>query len=394
MVFIMNKRPVDARYAYTYETDDAALAVEDILRQLELESCKKRSMVGILTCHYEFVHSGVVRAVCEALPFDVVGITTTAQAVGDECDILLLTLTVLEGDDVEFAVACSEPLSGDIDSIIGDTYNRAAASYGARPALMLTYAPLLLQYAGDQYVDILDRASGGVPNFGSLSMDDTTVFDKCYTIYNGECRHDTLAVILIYADIQPKFHVGLVSGEHMLSNPAVITRSEGNLLKEVDGMPFIKYAESLGLVENGALKPNIHLLVFVLNNNDGTPEVGKVLININERGECVCGGYMPEGSTMRLSLLHTDEVVSTAAETASAAVNDGGNSVALVFSCNTRNIVLGADFRLEYDAVRKAAGDRLSFCASLSGGEICPYIMPGGAVKNRFHNNSFIMCTF
>ena len=57
--------------AWTAEVDDDKLAVEQIKSQLGLEGGLLRNTVGIVACHYEFVLSGILKAICEALPFDV-----------------------------------------------------------------------------------------------------------------------------------------------------------------------------------------------------------------------------------------------------------------------------------------------------------------------------------
>jgi hypothetical protein len=55
---------IKAITARTTEVDDAELAAKQLLEQINAVGLKKHS-VGIIACHYEFVYSGVAKAVCE-----------------------------------------------------------------------------------------------------------------------------------------------------------------------------------------------------------------------------------------------------------------------------------------------------------------------------------------
>ena len=52
--------------------DDLDVAREEILAQLKDKKLLKHS-VGIIGCHYDYVEYGVVKAISEALPFDIIG---------------------------------------------------------------------------------------------------------------------------------------------------------------------------------------------------------------------------------------------------------------------------------------------------------------------------------
>ena len=64
--------------------------------------------VGILTCHTEFIESGVMQYISENLPFDLVGSTTSSQAVNDEAGDLMLTIFIITADDVRFKPGITE----------------------------------------------------------------------------------------------------------------------------------------------------------------------------------------------------------------------------------------------------------------------------------------------
>lgn len=380
--------------AYTLEIDERELAVEEILGQLDLEKKLLKNAVGIINCHQEFVHSKVVKALCDALPFDTVGVTTTGQAVNGKMGILTLTLMVLTSDQIEFLTTCSQPLSEELDGPLRAACLEGCSRVGERPDLILAFAPLLLQYSGDQYVELLDEASGGAPLFGTMSVEDDGSYQNCFTIYNGECQRDTFALVFLSGGIRPDFFIATLSDQNILSAPALITASDRNVIKEINGFPFLNFLEGLGVAENGKMISGHQLLLFMIDNQDGTPPVGKLLIKVDENGYGVCGGDMPKGKRLSLAVLTKKDVLKTTWETVGEARGLKDKSVFMTFSCNTRNIALGSDIYAEFETVDQIIGSGEPYLAALSGGEICPYVDENGRIYNRFHNNSFIICNF
>ena len=68
-------------HAHTFEIDNLDIAVTEILEQLNMKENLLSNSIGIMSCYYEFIESGVVAAICDALPFDVIGMTSSRQAV-------------------------------------------------------------------------------------------------------------------------------------------------------------------------------------------------------------------------------------------------------------------------------------------------------------------------
>ncbi|MDR0929065.1 MAG: hypothetical protein LBM74_05050, partial [Oscillospiraceae bacterium] len=63
--------------AYTDEIDEIDVAVAAIRAQLGDDCPGGAHALGLLACHVEFVHSGVAAAVAAAMPFPVVGLTSS-----------------------------------------------------------------------------------------------------------------------------------------------------------------------------------------------------------------------------------------------------------------------------------------------------------------------------
>jgi len=147
--------------AYTTELDDEKAAIEQVMSRLGSLDGLLKNTIGVMACHYEFVLSGIYKAVCEALPFEVFGTISSAQSVPGESGSLLMTLTVMTSDDVEFVGTVTPSLMTEPARVIADSYK--AVCRIEKPALALIFAPFILQNCGDDYVNVLRRHQAACP---------------------------------------------------------------------------------------------------------------------------------------------------------------------------------------------------------------------------------------
>ena len=377
--------------AHTTELDDEKLAIEQIKSQLGIESGLMKNTIGIVACHYEFVISGMFRKICEALPFDVVGTISSAQSVRDGFGSLFLALTLMTSDEVEFVKVLTPSLLSEPGQVIADSYG--AASRSKKPALILTFAPFILQNCGDEYVNVLTEASGGAPCFGTIAVDDTLDFANCFVLADGGHYRDQMAMLLIYGDIHPKFYVANISESKMLEKNAVVTKSMGPVLMEVNGRPVFDYFNDLGLVEASEKQYALSSLPFLLDYNDKTPKVSKIFVMLSPEKYAICAGAMPEGSTLYMATTDKEDVILTTGRSLDMILEDiNGASALLAYSCVSRAMTLGSDQFKEMELVDQKIGAKLPFMMANSGGEICPTQIFGNKAINRFHNNAFIAC--
>jgi hypothetical protein len=379
--------------ASTESIDDTQAAVAEIKKQLDPEHTLLKNTVGVIACHYEFALSGAVKVICENLPFDVAGTITSAQAINTRSGALLLTLMVLTSDDVSFRTALTPSLRGSPVRAIEETYRNVSG--GERPALIYTFAPFLLENSGDEYVNVLSKVSGGAPCFGTLAVDDTPDFRECYMLYNGGHYRDKMSMILVYGKVNPQFFIATISEDKILDKPALITSSEGHILKELNGRPVVEYFKDLGLTRASETNYAMSSLPFMLDYGDGTPPVSKVFVGLNENRHAICAGAMPEGATLYLGVFDKADVLLTTRKAIQAAL--GGNAAPsgmLIYSCISRNMCLGSDLFAELELIQNAVGEKAPLMMAYSGGEICPTRMHESSAINRFHNNAFILCVF
>jgi hypothetical protein len=376
--------------ASTEHIDDLKAAGEDIRGQIEGKLLK--NSVGIIACHYEFVLSGAVKAICGDLPFEVTGAITSFHTDGRRAATLLLSVMVITSDDLAFRTILTPSLKGGgAGKIIEKTY---AEEVKEKPSLILPFAPFMVENSGDEYVNVLSEVSGGVPCFGTLAVDDTSDFRECYMLYNGEHYRDRMSLILVYGNITPRFFLAAISEKKIVDKPALITRSEGHVIKEINGRPVTEYFQSMGLTKASETSYAMTSLPFMIDYRDGTPPVSRVFIALNENKEAICAGAMPEGVNLYLGVFDKSDVLVTSREAIRNALGNGEAHGILIYSCLSRSMSLGSDQFAEIDLIKKEIGGKLPFLLAYSGGEICPTMVSEGSAVNRFHNNTFIACVF
>ena len=330
--------------AHTLEMDEPGVAVADILGQLNLAEGLRKNAVGIMTCHADFLDSGVVKAVCDSLPFDVIGITTLGAATNQAADLEILTISVLTSDDVAFSAVLTNSLETEQEAPIKAACAAAKAALppaspgsSPEPSLVLAYAPLLNHVGGERLVRLVDAALGGTPLFGTLACDHNFDFRDSQVIYNGEAYRDRLALAMLAGPVKWRFLTISVPEEKAEKQNAIITESEGNVVKKVNELPVLDYLETLGLTREAGLEGSKSIPV-ILDYNDGTPPVARCFYMISPEGHAVCGGEMPTGATFALSSMEPEDVILSAEQILDRVLAGEQSTGMLVISCIVRSV--------------------------------------------------------
>jgi hypothetical protein len=374
--------------ACTSEVDDSEAAVAEILEQLALENRLLKNSVGIIACYSEFIETGVVEALCKRLPFDVVGCTTLGNSACGSYGLELLSISVLTSDDVVFSAVMSDPISGEnIIPPLTAAYN--AGRQGKQPDFILVYAPLMTSLGGSVIFNGINTVTGGRPMFGSFSCDHTPQFTESRVIKNGEAAKDTVAMILMFGTVNPKFYVTAIPEKSILRHTAVITESEGTLLKRVNGVSLLEYLRTLGINNQEEVLPSVPLLI---NYHDGTDLVAVAMYSTTPEGYVICAGDVPVNATVSIGSMDYYGIMETARTTVGKIPNNGEINGILIYPCLSRNIALVPNTEDEMKSVFELIGGKYPYQLSYSGGEICPLFNEEGVPVNHIHNFSFALC--
>jgi len=379
---------------YTYEMDNHQIALAEIKAQLDEKITLLEHSVGIVMCYTEFINTGVLKYLCDNLPFDVVGVTTASQAVNSEHGELILTMFVITADDVWFKAGATECLAEGIAGPTRTAYHQAAQGAADLPGLALVFPPLILKYAADDYVDIWEELIPHTPLFGTLAIDDTISFEGSETIYNGFTSKTAMSFVLCYGNIHPRFSVAVLPEDNIMPYKAEVTRANGPFVHEINNRNAYQYFAELGFASDGAPTESFLFVPFMIDlrkrdDYDGIP-VLRGLSSFMEDGTAIFRGNVDENSIFNLSSFSDRDVISTTLLQVEKVNSLPDVNGVLSFSCIIRRMVLGINPYLELETFQDNMDSQTPFMMGYAGGEICPTSVREGIPVNRFHNYSFV----
>jgi hypothetical protein len=381
--------------AHTSEMDFVDDAVSEVLQQLGFEEEIPESAVGIVTCHTEFVKTGVVKALCARLPFPVAGCTTLGSASGGEEGHQFLAISVLTGDDVEFSAALSETIPPeDIGPPIQDAYDRALAGLSAPdPVLALAFTPFMSNVDGMRFFNQIDRCCGDTPLYGTASCSGNPDMSGSLTIWNGDAKPDVMSIILIRGNLKPRFFVTAFADDRMGKRKGTITDTEASLIKTVDGIPTLDFLEQCGISKETVIKARASVPV-VLDYEDGSAPIACGIYNSTPEGHIQLGANVSVGAKLSVGMQDRNGILFTAESVLRRILDETKACGILMFPCLSRSLMLGPDSEAELRLAVKEIGDAAPYHIAYAAGEICPVYTEDGVARNRFHNFTFTACVF
>jgi hypothetical protein len=386
--------------AFSMEPDNPEKVAGDILGQLDLEHKLLKNSIGLLFGYVDFIDSGAVKALCSKLPFDVLGCTSQGFALHQAAEEIMLAVMVLTSGEAEFSAALSSPLTpqADTDACITSLYRRAAAPLTGSPSLIFMYPPLSYAVMTDRVLEALDRESGGVPVFGTISVDVTTKIRTPLSIFNGEACQDQIPLLIVTGAGKLKFFLVALPKQANLHQQAVVTGVDGNRIITLDDGPALHYLKKIGLAQEGGSADVMYAFPIEVNFHDGNPPRMFAIYSINPDGSLTCGGPIPVGSTLCISSIGSDLVLETAAHIINQIKGEWGKNKEycglIISACFSRNIVL-PDPAEEMTLVHSQLKDLpVPYLFLYAGGEYCPKYTETGLAVNGFHQYTIIACLF
>lgn len=208
--------------------------------------------------------------------------------------------------------------------------------------------------------------SGGLAGDGSL-------FQKTFVIGKEGISSQQVVALGLYGDV--KISSGSFGGWEPFGVARKVTRSEGNLLFELDGQPALDlYKSYLGdyaadLPASGLLFP----FEMLGQNHDAKGLIRTILAVDEEQGSLTLAGNIEEQGYLRLMHANVDNLIDGAEEAAQKAQHPStSDSLALLVSCVGRKLVMGDEVDEEVEVVRTVLGAKCCVTGFYSYGEICP----------------------
>lgn len=221
---------------------------------------------------------------------------------------------------------------------------------------------------------------------GGLCGDDAR-FEKTLASYNESPKEGEIITIGFYGDnFEASFSI--YGGWTPFGPERLITKSDGNILYEIDGKPALDlYKTYLG--EKAKELPG-SALIYPLNvkSQENDQSFVRTILNIDEENNAmILAGDVPERSSVQLMMTNMDSIAA-ASETAATRAMEGRNSppqLALLISCIGRKLVLDQRVEEEVEEVMNVIGDQVVISGMYSYGEIAPFY---GERTCKLHNQT------
>jgi len=201
-------------------------------------------------------------------------------------------------------------------------------------------------------------------------------FQKTWVLRHGKPQAGVVSAVGLYGERCRVGH-GSKGGWDIFGPERLVTRSEGNVLYELDGQPALQlYKEYLG--ERAAGLPATALLFPLSIRADGDDKrIVRTILAVDEASQTMTfAGDVPQGSRAQLMRANFDRLVDGAGEAAlmaNAADEPDGDTLSIAISCVGRRLVLGERTEEELEAALQVLPSRTQQVGFYSYGELSPY---------------------
>ncbi|MBI1287543.1 MAG: hypothetical protein GC178_08175 [Flavobacteriales bacterium] len=232
-----------------------------------------------------------------------------------------------------------------------------------------------------------------VPCTGGLAGDAAN-FEKTLVGLDGPPKENLIVAVGFYgSDIEVGY--GSVGGWDNFGAERLVTRSEGNVLYELDGQSALElYKMYLG--DKASELPGSALLFPLgLKFDEESDTIVRTVLGVDEeQNSMTFAGDIPEGCYVRLMKANFDKLIEGANLAAEHTTQKGGGSgekLALLISCVGRKLILGQRIDEEVEAVQSVLGNGTTITGFYSYGEISPVVE---SARCELHNQTMTITTF
>jgi hypothetical protein len=275
----------------------------------------------------------------------------------------------------------------------GSDAARAIAKALVRPGLRHVLALCDgLKVNGSAFAHSLrDALPAGVCATGGLAGD-ADRFVETLVCANDSGRRARVIGVGLYGEAL-RIGYGSLGGWDSFGPARLVTRSQGNVLLELDGQSALALYKSYLGEHAGQLPGSALLFPLLLEDPSGRDGLVRTVLAVDEAaGSMTFAGDIPQGAHARLMKANFDRLVDGACDSASASarrLNGVPAELALLISCVGRKLVLRQRVEEEVEAVRDVLPHAV-LTGFYSYGELCPQ---GSVGSCELHNQTMTITT-
>lgn len=296
-----------------------------------------------------------------------------------------VTATAIDFEKSEYIIKTSNVLNTDLDSFkTGKELVEQFPLQGLKFILVVSEGSFI---NGSQLTEGMKSvAPENVLITGGL-CGDSERFEKTIASYNEEPKEGEIIAIGLYGE-SLEISFSIFGGWTPFGPERIVTKSEGNILFELDDKPALDlYKQYLG--DKAKELPSAALLYPLNVKSEGENQsIVRSILNIDEgKNAMIMAGDIPVGSNVQLMMTNIDNIANASEMAVRGASKDRlkDSELALLISCIGRKLVLDQRVEEEVEEVVNIIGDIPTVCGFYSYGEIAPF---NGESSCRLHNQT------
>lgn len=313
--------------------------------------------------------------------------------------VMLLSLP----QDVYYSTACVKDIKTKTPLSAGRELGEKLL-YGfkdVRRDLSIIFSDGLIQDGSNLIYGLQERLGKSFPLVG-VSAADNLRFLRTYLYFNQEIFNDAACGILLGGKLN--FGLGIKHGWKPLGKPRTVTRSQGNIIWEIDNEPAVKIYEEYLACRVSELRKELKRISILYPIGMYLPGEKEYLLrnilSIGKDGSLHFQGDIFQGSLIRL-MIGTKESCLAATRQASeeAKKNLSGsvrelrktNNCVLVFNSVSRYMLLKREAEKELQIIKESMGENTPIIGLYTYGEQAPLMAVSYKGQSYFHNQTIVI---
>jgi len=316
-------------------------------------------------------------------------VTSTAGNIfGEELldDVIIATCIQFNYTEVDTISMSFENRTGlEIGESLGEKINGDETAY----VLLLCTSGINV---GNLLKGLNEKLEGKISVSGGVAGDNYK-FEKTLVGLNGEVGENRLVAVVFKGDRLSTYH-GSKGGWDTFGPARKVTKSDGNILYEIDGKPALElYKTYLGDKSNELPGAALHFPLAIVDPKTKEYIVRGVQNTMGEENALVLFGDVKENDTIQLMKANFDRVIEGAVDSAKQAssIDLGEPDFSILISCVARRLVLDQLVEEELSEARNFLGKKTTICGFYSYSELSPVV---GDDACHLHNQTMTITSF
>ena len=314
--------------------------------------------------------------------------STAGEIMGDQVKDYSVAVTAIEFEKSSFIIKRANILQ----------HNQDAQSLGVDliktlPSKNLKHVFVVSEGHYGNGSSLIEGIESALPNDVALTggmCGDGARFEKTLTSYKEDPKEGEVIAIGFYGETL-EITFASCGGWLPFGPERIITKSDGNILFEIDGKPALDmYKKYLGDKATDLTQNSLFYPLNVKAEGKKYPVVRTVLKTDDTNHSMILTGDVPEGSKVQLMMASVNGIATGAYEAAQLAMKNRKKSpeVAILVSCIGRKLVMDQRVEEEVDEIIEIIGKEAKITGFYSYGELAPF---NGENACELHNQTMTL---